>query len=315
MTGKAPPALIFKSSKELAMPTATESAKKKGKAKPAVAKSAKKSGNSGSTQFVFFFGGGRAEGHGKMKAELGGKGAGLAEMTNAGLPFPPGFTIQTEACRQYLKNNTVPAELEKQTQDALLRLEKLTGEKLGDKDQPLLVSVRSGSKFSMPGRMDTILNLGLTDETVEGLARRTRNPQFAYECYRRLIQMFGSVVLEIPRDEFNEVEAEESKDQDGLIRLKNIIARFKKLIHEKTGEDFPQDARTQLLMARDAVFRSWNNARARHYRRIADIPDDLGTAVTVQKMVFGNLGEPSATAVGFTRNPATGAKELYGEVF
>ena len=158
------------------MPTATESAKKKGKAKPAVAKSAKKSGNSGSTQFVFFFGGGRAEGHGKMKAELGGKGAGLAEMTNAGLPVPPGFTIQTEACRQYLKNNTVPAELEKQTQDALLRLEKLTGEKLGDKDQPLLVSVRSGSKFSMPGMMDTILNLGLTDETVEGLARRTRNP-------------------------------------------------------------------------------------------------------------------------------------------
>jgi pyruvate,orthophosphate dikinase len=295
------------------MPTATESAKKKGKAKPAVAKSQKKSGNSGSTQFVYFFGGGKAEGHGKMKAELGGKGAGLAEMTNAGLPVPPGFTIQTEACRQYLKHNAVPGELEKQMQDALQRLEKLTGERLGDKDQPLLVSVRSGSKFSMPGMMDTILNLGLTDETVEGLARRTRNPQFAYECYRRLIQMFGSVVLEIPRDEFNEVEAKESKDQDGLIRLKSIIARFKKLIHEKTGEDFPQDARTQLLMARDAVFRSWNNARARHYRRIADIPDDLGTAVNVQKMVFGNLGETSATGVGFTRNPATGAKEFYGE--
>jgi len=266
----------------------------------------------GTTQFVFSFGNGRAEGNGAMKAELGGKGAGLAEMTNAGLPVPPGFTIQTEACRQFLKHGAVPAAVEEQMQEALQRLEKLTGEKLGDKDYPLLVSVRSGSKFSMPGMMDTILNLGLTDQTVEGLARRTRNPQFAYECYRRLIQMFGTVVLEIPRDEFTAIE-EKEKDSNALDRLKKIIARFKELIKSKTGKDFPQDARTQLVMARDAVFRSWNNNRARHYRRIADIPDDLGTAVNVQKMVFGNLGQTSATGVGFTRNPATGAKEFYGE--
>jgi pyruvate,orthophosphate dikinase len=215
----------------------------------------------GTTQFVFSFGDGRAEGNGAMKAELGGKGAGLAEMTNAGLPVPPGFTIQTEACRQFLKNGTVPAAVEQQMQDALQRLEKLTGEKLGDKEHPLLVSVRSGSKFSMPGMMDTILNLGLTDQTVEGLARRTRNPQFAYECYRRLIQMFGTVVLEIPREEFNSIE-EKEKDSNALDRLKKIIARFKELIKAKTGKDFPQDARTQLVMARDAVFRSWNNNRA-----------------------------------------------------
>src|SRR6266481_4664575 len=263
-------------------------------------------------KYVYFFGNGRAEGNGAMKAELGGKGAGLAEMTNAGLPVPPGFTIQTEACRQFLKHGAVPAAVEEQMQEALQRLEKLTGEKLGDKDYPLLVSVRSGSKFSMPGMMDTILNLGLTDQTVEGLARRTRNPQFAYECYRRLIQMFGTVVLEIPRDEFTAIE-EKEKDSNALDRLKKIIARFKELIKTKTGKDFPQDARTQLVMARDAVFRSWNNNRARHYRRIADIPDDLGTAVNVQKMVFGNLGQTSATGVGFTRNPATGAKEFYGE--
>ncbi len=264
------------------------------------------------TQFVFSFGDGHAEGNGAMKAELGGKGAGLAEMTNAGLPVPPGFTIQTEACRQFLKRGAVPPAMEEQMQEALQRLEKLTGEKLGDKDHPLLVSVRSGSKFSMPGMMDTILNLGLTDQTVEGLARRTRNPEFAYECYRRLIQMFGTVVLEIPREEFTSVE-EKEKGGNALDRLKKVIARFKELIKAKTGKDFPQDARTQLVMARDAVFRSWNNNRARHYRRIADIPDDLGTAVNVQKMVFGNLGQTSATGVGFTRNPATGANEFYGE--
>src|SRR5258708_6502066 len=264
------------------------------------------------TQFVFSFGDGHAEGNGAMKAELGGKGAGLAEMTNAGLPVPPGFTIQTEACRQFLKRGAVPPAMEEQMQEALQRLEKLTGEKLGDKDHPLLVSVRSGSKFSMPGMMDTILNLGLTDQTVEGLARRTRNPEFAYECYRRLIQMFGTVVLEIPREEFTSVE-EKEKGGNALDRIKKVIARFKELIKAKAGKDFPQDARTQLVMARDAVFRSWNNNRARHYRRIADIPDDLGTAVNVQKMVFGNLGETSATGVGFTRNPATGAKEFYGE--
>jgi pyruvate,orthophosphate dikinase len=265
------------------------------------------------TKFVFFFGGGSAEGNGGMKAELGGKGAGLAEMTRAGLPVPPGFTIQTEACRQYLHNNSLPAAVDQQMEAALQRLEQLTGEKLGDRDHPLLVSVRSGSKFSMPGMMDTILNLGLTDESVEGLARLTRNPLFAWECYRRLIQMFGTVVLEISREQFNAIEAEEDGQHDGLESLKKIIARFKELIRKKTGSDFPQDAHTQLVMARDAVFRSWNNARARHYRRITDIPDDLGTAVNVQKMVFGNMGETSATGVGFTRNPATGAREFYGE--
>jgi pyruvate, orthophosphate dikinase len=264
-------------------------------------------------QFVFFFGAGRAEGNGSMKHELGGKGAGLAEMTNAHLPVPPGFTIQTEACRQYLKTGAVPAALDHQIEAALNRLEALTGQRLGDSKRPLLLSVRSGSKFSMPGMMDTILNLGLNDETTERLAKFSGNPVFAYDCYRRFIQMFATVVLDIPRDRFVEKEAEEAQTQDELERLREIVFHFKVLVRETTGKTFPQDPHQQLMTARDAVFRSWNNDRARHYRRMSDIPDDLGTAVNIQKMVFGNLGPTSATGVGFTRNPATGAKEFYGE--
>src|SRR5262249_3589796 len=218
-------------------------------------------------QFVFFFGAGRAEGNGSMKHELGGKGAGLAEMTNAHLPVPPGFTIQTEACRQYLKTGVVPAVLDHQMEAALNRLEALTGQWLGDPKHPLLLSVRSGSKFSMPGMMDTILNLGLNDETTEGLAKLSRNSVFAYDCYRRFIQMFATVVLEIPRARFVEIEAEEAQTLNELARLKAVVSRFKALVHETTGNAFPQDPYQQLMMARDAVFRSWNNDRARHYRR------------------------------------------------
>jgi pyruvate, orthophosphate dikinase len=272
------------------------------------------------TQYVFFFGGGKAEGHGKMKDELGGKGAGLAEMTNAGLPVPPGFTIQTEACREFMRTGRVSQALEQQTAESLARLEKLQNQKLGKGDNPLLVSVRSGAKFSMPGMMDTILNLGLNDESVKALARKSGNERFAYDSYRRLIQMFGNVVLDIPKHDFDEVfDGQKHKRgvqlDTGLTAddLKEVIAQYKKVVKDKTGRDFPQQPLEQLTMARDAVFRSWNNDRAKVYRRINNISDDLGTAVNVQAMVFGNLGETSGTGVGFTRNPATGAKEFYGE--
>lgn len=269
-------------------------------------------------KFVYSFGAGHAEGNGKMKAELGGKGAGLSEMTNAGLPVPPGFTIQTEACRRFLKHGVTPVEVEEEMRAALAALEALTGQTLGDEHKPLLVSVRSGSKFSMPGMMDTILNLGLNDETVDALAKLTNNAVFAYDSYHRFIQMFSTIVLEIPREKFVHIEEEELADvgsdtEQTLEAMRRIVERYKHLVSMTTGERFPQDAHLQLEMARDAVFRSWNNDRARHYRRMSDIPDDLGTAVNVQKMVFGNLGETSATGVGFTRNPATGDKEFYGE--
>jgi pyruvate, orthophosphate dikinase len=272
------------------------------------------------TQYVYFFGDGKADGNGKMKDELGGKGAGLAEMTNAGLPVPPGFTIQTEACREYMRANRVSAEVDRQMEQALARLEQLQGQKLGKGENPLLVSVRSGAKFSMPGMMDTILNLGLNDESVEALAKRTNNPRFAADSYRRLIQMFGNVVLDIPKPAFDEVfdakkkqkKAKLDTDLDGKA-LKEVIAEYKKVVKKHTKSDFPQDPHDQLVMARDAVFRSWQNDRAKHYRRINNISDELGTAVNVQAMVFGNLGDTSGTGVGFTRNPATGAKEFYGE--
>ncbi len=272
------------------------------------------------TKYVYFFGGGKADGNGKMKDELGGKGAGLAEMTNAGLPVPPGFTIQTEACREYMRHNQVSSEVERQTEEALKRLEDLQKQKLGKGENPLLVSVRSGAKFSMPGMMDTILNLGLNDQSVEALAKRSNNPRFAYDSYRRLIQMFGNVVLEIPKSEFDEVFDAKKKQKKSKLdtdldakALQEIIAEYKKVVKKHAQRDFPQDAHEQLVMARDAVFRSWQNDRAKHYRRINNISDDLGTAVNVQAMVFGNLGETSATGVGFTRNPATGDKEFYGE--
>jgi pyruvate,orthophosphate dikinase len=255
-----------------------------------------------------------------MKDELGGKGAGLAEMTNAGLPVPPGFTIQTEACREYMRNNSVSKEVNRQMDEALRRLEALQGQKLGAADNPLLVSVRSGAKFSMPGMMDTILNLGLNDKSVEGLAKLSNNPRFAYDSYRRLIQMFGSVVLDIPKHAFEEVFDGKKKQKKAKLdteldakALQEVIAEYKKVVLKHTKRDFPQDPHEQLVMSRDAVFRSWLNDRAKTYRRINSIDDMLGTAVNVQAMVFGNLGETSGTGVGFTRNPATGVKEFYGE--
>jgi pyruvate,orthophosphate dikinase len=272
------------------------------------------------TKYVYFFGGGKAEGHGKMKDDLGGKGAGLAEMTNAGLPVPPGFTIQTEACREYMRQGDVSKEVDRQMEEALAKLEALQGQKLGTGENPLLVSVRSGAKFSMPGMMDTILNLGLNDRSVEALAKRSNNPRFAADSYRRLIQMFGNVVLEIPKSAFDEVFDAKKKQKKTKLdtdldakALKEVIEEYKKVVKKHARRDFPQDPHEQLVMARDAVFRSWQNDRAKHYRRINNIDDMLGTAVNVQAMVYGNLGDTSGTGVGFTRNPATGAKEFYGE--
>jgi pyruvate,orthophosphate dikinase len=272
------------------------------------------------TKYVYSFGGGKADGHGKMKDDLGGKGAGLAEMTNAGLPVPPGFTIQTEACREYMRHNAVSKEVDRQMDEALAKLEALQGQKLGVGENPLLVSVRSGAKFSMPGMMDTILNLGLNDKSVEALAKRSNNSRFAADSYRRLIQMFGNVVLDIEKSEFDEVFDAKKKQKKTKLdtdldakALQEVIVEYKKVVKKHAKRDFPQDPHEQLVMARDAVFRSWQNERAKTYRRLNNIDDMLGTAVNVQAMVFGNLGDTSGTGVGFTRNPSTGAKEFYGE--
>jgi pyruvate,orthophosphate dikinase len=272
-------------------------------------------------KYVYSFGGGKAEGQGHMKDVLGGKGAGLAEMTNAGLPVPPGFTIATSACRLYFENgNRLPDAIRQEVDQALARLEQLLGQRLGDAESPLLVSVRSGAKFSMPGMMDTILNLGMNDTVAEAIARKTGNPRFAYDSYRRFIQMFGNVVQEISKEEFDHIFNAQKKRRGVKLDteltaqdLQQIIAGYKKLVQKKTGKEFPQDPRQQLAMAIEAVFRSWNNPRAQTYRRLNKIPDDLGTAVNVQAMVFGNMGETSGTGVGFTRNPATGEKQFYGE--
>ena len=272
-------------------------------------------------RFVYFFGGGRADGDRSMKDLLGGKGAGLAEMTNAGLPVPPGFTITTEACNRYYGNNrTVPAAVDTEMLDRLRRLEATADAALGSVERPLLLSVRSGAKFSMPGMMDTILNLGLNDDTVQALHRQTGNGQFAFDSYRRFIQMFGNVVLEISKEAFEE-QLDNVKKEYGVTldtelgegALREVVARYKDVIRVKSGRGFPEGPLEQLRLARDAVFRSWNNPRAKEYRRIYNIPDNIGTAVNVQLMVFGNTGDRSATGVGFTRNPATGAKEFYGE--
>jgi pyruvate,orthophosphate dikinase len=275
----------------------------------------------GTAKHVYFFGNGKADGDRTMKDTLGGKGSGLAEMTNAGLPVPPGFTISTDVCTIYYKEKgKIPAKIEAEVAENLKKLEKAAKTTLGSLENPLLVSVRSGAKFSMPGMMDTILNLGLNDRTVEGLKARTSNGRFAYDSYRRFIQMFGNVVLEIPKDKF-EHELEAVKHERGAktdtdldeAALRDVVERYKKVVRDKTKKTFPQDPHDQLRMARDAVFRSWMNPRAQEYRRIYDIPDHIGTAVNVQMMVFGNTGDRSATGVGFTRNPGTGAKEFYGE--
>jgi pyruvate,orthophosphate dikinase len=272
-------------------------------------------------KYVYQFGPGGADGDGKMKETLGGKGAGLAEMCRAHLPVPPGFTISTEVCNIYFENqNHVPPEIHKEMLAALDKLQKQMGQTLGDTENPLLVSVRSGAKFSMPGMMDTVLNLGLNDKTVLALEHKSNNPRFAYDCFRRFIQMFGNVVLDIEKHDFDQIfdsrkkKAKAKFDTDLTAEdLKAVIADYKKLVEKKTGKPFPQEAVEQLAMSRDAVFRSWFNARAKHYRKMNGIPDDLGTAVNVQAMVFGNMGDTSATGVGFTRNPSTGEKVFYGE--
>src|SRR6204780_664601 len=268
------------------------------------------------SRYVYSFGGGTADGNGTMKDTLGGKGSGLAEMSKAGLPVPPGFTIATDVCNIYFKNkNNVPAEIQKEIDTAIAKLEKQMGKKLGDAADPLLLSVRSGAKFSMPGMMNTILNLGLNDKTVEGLAKNSDNPRFAYDCYRRFIQMFGEVALDIDMHKFDHIFDERKKKVKAKLDtdlsaedLKVIIGDYHKLVKKETGKPFPQDPREQLAMSRDAVFRSWWGKNAVTYRRMEKIPDEIGTAANVQAMAFGNMGDTSATGVGFTRNPSTGER-------
>jgi pyruvate,orthophosphate dikinase len=272
-------------------------------------------------KYVYFFGGGSAEGNRDMKDLLGGKGANLAEMSGIGLPVPAGFTVSTEVCNLFTREGgRIPSAVEEEILQHLKKLEDVTNQGFGDKDNPLLVSVRSGAKFSMPGMMDTVLNLGLNDQTIEGLVKRTGNRRFAWDCYRRLIHMFGDVVMEIPKKKFEDI-LKRKKQEKGIVTdidisedsLEEIVSEYKALIKQEAGRDFPQDVSEQLSLAISAVFKSWNNPRARTYRRLNHIPDDLGTAVNVQLMVFGNTGDNSATGVGFTRNPATGEKELFGE--
>ena len=269
-----------------------------------------------STKFVYSF----SEGNKDLKDLLGGKGANLAEMKRIGIPVPPGFTITTEACKEYLSKGKAPIELEIQITRALRELEDEMQKRLGDKENPLLVSVRSGAKFSMPGMMETILNVGLNDHSVEGLARQTGNPRFAWDAYRRLIQMYGKTVLDIEGSFFSQ-ELDRAKQDQGVKNdyelsidtLKHLVSTYKKIILEKTDTEFPQDPRVQMDNSVRAVFDSWNTERAKLYRRRERIPDDLGTAVNIGTMVFGNMGEDSGTGVCFTRNPATGESGAYGD--
>ena len=293
---------------------AKKAAAKRSSPKPRIVKAT-------SGKHVYFFGNGKADGNRHMKDLLGGKGSGLAEMTNAGLPVPPGFTISTEVCTIYYdQKGKIPSAVDREIEENLRKLEKAAGARLGSTDNPLLVSVRSGAKFSMPGMMDTILNLGLNDDAVAGLKAQTKNGRFAFDSYRRFIQMFGNVVLEIPKDAF-EHEFDAIKKARGAkldtdldeAALREVVGRYQQVVQKRAGRAFPQDPHEQLKMSRDAVFRSWMNPRAKEYRRIYDIPDHIGTAVNVQMMVFGNTGDRSGTGVGFTRNPATGKKEFYGE--
>ena len=269
-------------------------------------------------KYVYLF----SEGNAQMRNLLGGKGANLAEMTNLGLPIPQGFTVTTEACTKYYEDGkNISEDIQKQIFEALKEIEKIQGKKFGDNDDPLLVSVRSGARASMPGMMDTILNLGLNDEAVEGFAKKTNNERFAYDSYRRFIQMYSDVVMEVPKSYFEKI-IDEVKDEKGVKYdteltvddLKDLVLRFKKVYKDAMdGEEFPQDPNEQLMGAVKAVFRSWDNPRAIVYRRMNDIPGDWGTAVNVQSMVFGNMGDTSGTGVAFTRNPSTGEKGIYGE--
>jgi len=272
-------------------------------------------------KYVYFFGAGKAEGSQEMKNLLGGKGANLAEMTNIGIPVPPGFTITTEVCKVYYEGDrNYPPELDIEIDENLKKLEDAMGLKLGDPEKPLLVSVRSGARVSMPGMMDTVLNLGLNDKTIQGLIKMTGNERFAYDAYRRFIQMFGDVVMEVPHEEFEAI-LEAKKEALGASldteldaeALKDIVKKYKALVEEKTGRSFPEDSRQQLDMARDAVFGSWMNPRAITYRKLHNIPGDWGTAVNVQAMVYGNMGDDSGSGVAFTRDPGTGERKYYGE--
>lgn len=278
-------------------------------------------------KYVYFFGGGKAEGKAGMKNLLGGKGANLAEMTNLKLPVPAGFTITTEVCTYYYDHKKkYPKELKKQVSDSMKKIEKLMGAKFGDAKNPLLVSVRSGARASMPGMMDTVLNLGLNDTTVKALADRSGNEWFAYDCYRRFVQMYGDVVLDLKPTDKHQVDPfeeiiEEKKRRNGIKNdtefstddLKELVKEFKKAIKKNTGQDFPGDPMEQLWGAIGAVFRSWMNDRAIVYRKLNNIPKEWGTAVNVQSMVFGNMGDTSGTGVAFTRDPATGENKFYGE--
>ena len=270
---------------------------------------------------VFYFGNKKADGNGKMKEVLGGKGAGLAEMTEIGINVPPGFTISTNVCAMFYQNKKqTPAKITKEIRTNLVNLEKMTKKGFGNVRNPLLVSVRSGAMFSMPGMMDTILNLGLNDKTVVGLAKKTKNPRFAWDAYRRFIQMFSDVVLNVSKDLFEE-KLEELKRKKKVkhdielneVALKSLVQDYKKLVKSKTKKSFPQDPIDQLVKAIDAVFLSWNNQRAIFYRKNYGIPSDIGTGVTVQSMVFGNMGKDCGTGVGFTRDPLSGEKELFAE--
>ncbi|MDR0928673.1 MAG: pyruvate, phosphate dikinase, partial [Oscillospiraceae bacterium] len=268
-------------------------------------------------KYVYLF----KEGNASMRNLLGGKGANLAEMSNIGLPVPQGFTVTTEACTRYYQDGkTIHEEIQQQIYDALAETEALNGKKFGDNENPFLVSVRSGARASMPGMMDTILNLGLNDVAVEGMAKKSNNPRFAYDSYRRFIMMFSDVVMEVDKGKFEEI-LEHMKEEKGVAfdtgltadDLKELVKRFKALYLSVKGEAFPQDPKVQLMEAIKAVFRSWDNPRANYYRRMNDIPSDWGTAVNVQSMVFGNMGDDCGTGVAFTRNPSTGEKKLYGE--
>ncbi|HLF19459.1 MAG TPA: PEP/pyruvate-binding domain-containing protein, partial [Bacteroidota bacterium] len=278
-------------------------------------------------KYVYFFGNGKAEGKAEMKNLLGGKGANLHEMTNIALPVPPGFTITTEVCTYYYAHGRAyPKSLEKEVLSALTKVEKTIGAKFGDAANPLLVSVRSGARASMPGMMDTILNLGLNDKTIVGIIQKTKNERFAFDSYRRFVQMYGDVVLGLkPQgkddiDPFEEI-IERKKEEKGVKLdteltaddLKDLVVKFKAAIKQKTGHDFPENPLKQLWGAIGAVFGSWMNDRAIAYRKLYDIPESWGTAVNVQTMVFGNMGEDSGTGVAFTRDAATGENVFYGE--